>query len=697
MLIGASLALISKASRAWSTGAPVALAEGRSVTVSISTLLEAVTLAVQSDSTISALVDSEIHRDVPLELADTKLKSASKTCILITAPSWESTIISEAEVARPVFQVAVISRKQSASTYALDVADKVSSLLAPGVEQMVEGILYRIDIDSIDPKLCWEKKLKAWVALVNITGRYPAQTAPTISSLTPNLASPKVAGEIINWVCVAADSDSLLLYKFWLKGPGTGGTWRDMTSWTRRNSWSWRTSEEDVGENEVKVQIIDESHAASWEYDDQATLSFTVTSAVGSAPSIVSLVADPGSPQRPETNVVLICEATDPNDHEILYRFWLKGPATADRWQDMTNWTRKNSWTWKPSAEDVGANQIKVHVIDGNHEGRGSYDDEEIIDFTVSENPKPAITSLTPYPASPQVQETDITLVCVAAGGGDDDQILYRFWLKGPATAGEWADMTGWSSNNAAIWKTSELDIGTSQIRVQVIDGNHADRGGYDDLAEIFFTISPNTTPAISDLITSRDSPQIAGEEIIFVCLATAGDEDEILYKFWLKGAGTADEWADQTGWQGKNSWTWKPTEDDAGSNEIRVQVIDGNHADRGGCDDSETLSFTITPLELSSVTPSLASPQANETTIVFTASANRTSNLVYRFWLNGPGTGNVWRDMTGWIQTNSWEWRTKDCDVGSNTVRVQVIDKRSNWDDNQTTGRQIDTAYIIA
>jgi hypothetical protein len=95
-------------------------------------------------------------------------------------------------------------------------------------------------------------------------------------------------------------------------------------------------------------------------------------------------------------------------------------------------------------------------------------------------------------------------------------------------------------------------------------------------------------------------------------------------------------------------------------------------------------------------VTPSLASPQANETTILFTATATKTSNLKYRFWLKGPGTASVWVDKTGWQRANSWSWRTLYCDTGANQVKVQVVDDPALWDDADVTGRETILDYTI-
>jgi hypothetical protein len=96
-------------------------------------------------------------------------------------------------------------------------------------------------------------------------------------------------------------------------------------------------------------------------------------------------------------------------------------------------------------------------------------------------------------------------------------------------------------------------------------------------------------------------------------------------------------------------------------------------------------------------LTSSVASPQAAGQEIIFVAAATPSQGLEYRFLLNGPGTGSVARDMTGWQAKNSWSWRTLACDIGTNYVRAEVCDSPETWDDADTIGRRTDTTYVIS
>ncbi len=63
----------------------------------------------------------------------------------------------------------------------------------------------------------------------------------------------------------------------------------------------------------------------------------------------------------------------------------------------------------------------------------------------------------------------------------------------------------------------------------------------------------------------------------------------------------------------------------------------------------------TTTPVTLTSLTPSLASPQAPGTSITFTANASGGSSpLQYRFWL---WNGGAWNAVQDYSTTNTWTW----------------------------------------
>ena len=203
--------------------------------------------------------------------------------------------------------------------------------------------------------------------------------------------------------------------------------------------------------------------------------------------------------------------------------------------------------------------------------------------------------SLYPSLASPQPAGTEIVFTAVALPA---EGIEYRFLLQGPGTCSQWRDLTGWMSRNSLSWTASEQDVGSSTIKVQIRGGNNM--VAEDAEATASFTITAasggsGSLPTISSLLPSLSSPQPPGLEIELICTATDADGNELFYKFLHQPPG-ASYWKDLSGWQSRNWTNWKPTLADSGTNGLRVLVIDGKHAEKGGYDATTTISYTIAP-----------------------------------------------------------------------------------------------------
>jgi len=211
------------------------------------------------------------------------------------------------------------------------------------------------------------------------------------------------------------------------------------------------------------------------------------------------------------------------------------------------------------------------------------------------------------------------------------------------------------------------------------------------------FAVSSNTAPKARGVYIEEGPEIYIDQTVHLIATASDPDEDQIFYKFLIYRETVGIDWEAITGWQRENWTTYKLDALDYETLAVKVQIRDGKHAGDESFDDEKENIFEISRAALASVTPSLPSPKANETTIVFSAVGNKTSQIYYRFWLRGPGTGNVWRDMTGWQAKNSWSWRTADCDIGSNQVKCQAVDDPAMWNDSDTAGREIVISYTIA
>lgn len=83
-----------------------------------------------------------------------------------------------------------------------------------------------------------------------------AAAGPVIEGLEPDRPSPQPPGSAIVWTA-RANGRAPLLYDFLLKGPATDGQLKDMTGWTGQSTWTWNTTDEDLGESLVEVRVKD--------------------------------------------------------------------------------------------------------------------------------------------------------------------------------------------------------------------------------------------------------------------------------------------------------------------------------------------------------------------------------------------------------------------------------------------------------
>ena len=79
-----------------------------------------------------------------------------------------------------------------------------------------------------------------------------------VNILFADRPAPQYAGSWVKWTALASDPEGdPLQYKFFLRGPSTGGFWIDQTGWGRNNRWIWRTNPLDVGYSQVLVAVRD--------------------------------------------------------------------------------------------------------------------------------------------------------------------------------------------------------------------------------------------------------------------------------------------------------------------------------------------------------------------------------------------------------------------------------------------------------
>ncbi|MGC9515503.1 MAG: hypothetical protein ACP5EL_07605, partial [Methanocrinis sp.] len=211
-----------------------------------------------------------------------------------------------------------------------------------------------------------------------LVGVRPINRPPTVTGLSPDRPSPQTAGSRIVWTASASDSEGdLLYYKFWLRGPSTGNSWRVIRDWSTSRSWTWSTSVGDVGEYDVYVYVRDGRHESASSYDSRTGYGgYQLTSPplTNRPPTVTGLSPDRPSPQTAGSRIVWTASATDPEGDLLYYKFWLRGPSTGNSWRVIRDWSTSRSWTWSSDPGDAGEYEVYVYVRDGKHESASSYD-----------------------------------------------------------------------------------------------------------------------------------------------------------------------------------------------------------------------------------------------------------------------------------------------------------------------------------
>lgn len=94
---------------------------------------------------------------------------------------------------------------------------------------------------------------------------------PRLISLTPDKSSPQDVGSVVTWTTKAADPDNdQILYRYLVEG-------YQVANWRNNNSWVWTSTEADIGDSQIEVQIRDGKHAGPNRFDSNGVVNFSIT------------------------------------------------------------------------------------------------------------------------------------------------------------------------------------------------------------------------------------------------------------------------------------------------------------------------------------------------------------------------------------------------------------------------------------
>ncbi len=530
---------------------------------------------------------------------------------------------------------------------------------------------------------------------------------PMLTALESDKSSPQEAGSSIKWTAKAEDPENdPMSFIFRLKGPSTGDVWKPVNSNPSDNTWKWDTNPEDAGNYQISVSVRDETHAGPQFTPDEKTANFQLTAPPAPAevqaqptveplpdvaaqqqtyqppvqeqqtagqesaaqpqvtepanqpPVMISLTADPASPQEAGTAVTWEAVASDQESDRLQFLFLLDD-------QPVTDWQYQTQWTWVTSADEIGVHSIEARVRDGAHNRDG--DSSKKASFTINKpNEKPVISDLSADKASPQETGSIVTWTA-RASDAENDPILYRFFLNGLPT-------TDWQSSNQWSWTATE---GEAQIEVQVRDGKHAEQNGFDDSkSATFIILPPNQKPAIINFSPDKLSPQEIGSTITWTVEFMDAENDPLQFQFFLDGQVVQD-------WSDSPVWIWTATKEQVGAHVIEARAKDGKYNQDGDSSKSASFEIVLPPDKapvMSSLTADKESPQVTGSVITWTASASDTENdpLQFQFALDG-------QVVQDWSDSPVWKWTATVEQVGAHVVAANVRDGKHNPEGDST------------
>ncbi|OPX78139.1 MAG: hypothetical protein A4E45_01492 [Methanosaeta sp. PtaB.Bin039] len=155
--------------------------------------------------------------------------------------------------------------------------------------------------------------------------------------------SPLAAGTTVTFAAEASDPEGDPL-KFWfvLDDNTVRGESGD-------SSWTWRPTQEDVGDHVLTVWVTDDLESSSASMD--------ITVQPNSPPSILSIQMDPKSPIV-GSSATFTVQASDPEGDPMEFAFRLDQVP-------VSGWSADNIWSWTPSGGDAGDHILEAIVRDG--------------------------------------------------------------------------------------------------------------------------------------------------------------------------------------------------------------------------------------------------------------------------------------------------------------------------------------------
>jgi hypothetical protein len=272
----------------------------------------------------------------------------------------------------------------------------------------------------------------------------PLPTPPlaplAITSLTSNLASPRVAGTSITFTTTASGGNAPYQYKWWVYN---GSSWTIVNNWSGSNTYTWTPTQTSLYYR-VGVWVRNATTTADVS-DANLSVAYPITaSGLGAPMTITSLSSNLVSPQTTGTTITFTAAATG-GAAPYQFKWWVYDGRA---WTIVQNWNGSASYTWTPTQANANY-RVGVWVRSATTSADVS-DANLAMPFAVL-TPGGSlplhISALTSSMSSPQRVGTTVTFTAVPSGGSGGYH--YKWWVFDGA---RWLEQGTWTTSATFTW-----------------------------------------------------------------------------------------------------------------------------------------------------------------------------------------------------------------------------------------------------
>jgi hypothetical protein len=375
---------------------------------------------------------------------------------------------------------------------------------------------------------------------------YVVSTAPsgplTITSLTSNVASPRIVGTSIMFTAAATGGKAPYQFKWWVND---GSSWRVAQDWGTSATFNWVPTT--AGDYVVAVWARNNG-ATGNASEALAQVAYKITSTAPVNPlSISSLTSNVASPQVAGSTITFNAVATG-GQASYQFKWWVYDGAS---WKVAQNWSSSATLTWRPTAGDymvaVWARNSGVTVEASQAMAQMFY---TITNAPTPPPPAPLALSLTSNATSPSMLGTTVTFSATATGGTAPYQ--FKWWIFDGSA---WRVGQEWSTSSTFNWRPT---IAGDYLVAVWGRSNGVTKNASEALAQTAYTIvttAPTPPLAITSVTSNLASPQAAGTTVTFSTTATGG-KAPYEFKWWVFDGET---WKVGHNWSSNATFNWRP------------------------------------------------------------------------------------------------------------------------------------------